>query len=336
MKLSVGIVGLPNVGKSLLFKILTEQDVVIANYPFATIDPNIGIVPVKDSRLDKVAETVCIKKIVPAVIEFYDIAGLVRGAHKGDGLGNQFLSKIREVSVIVHLVRCFKSEEIIHHEGKMDPIRDIRTIQSELIFKDIETVEKRLGDLRKQAKTGEKNKTKELEIVEKIYLALSDSMPASVLPEEVLKETVVKEMFLLSAKPQIYVLNGKKDDILDEIIEEIRANESEYLIINLIDSESADELIEKTYKTLGLISFFTITGGNEARAWPIKNGTNIRSAVGEIHTDFEEKFIKAEVINWEKLVEAGSWQNAKHKGRLGLEGKEYIVEDGDVIEVKHG
>lgn len=346
MKLSMGIVGLPNVGKSTLFKILTKQEVNIANYPFATIDPNVGVVAVPDERLEKLAKLSNSKKIVPAIIEFYDIAGLVKGAYKGDGLGNQFLSHVRETNAIIHIVRCFKSSEIIHIEAEVNPLRDLEIINTELILKDLETVEKRFVSLEKEAKTGDKQKIKDLEILKIIKENLNKNILA-INSGEIVAEPVIKELNLLTAKKVIYLLNGKPDDVSEELKNKIkffppkadqpRAKNADYLIMDLASFNSAniDELIKKAYEILGLISFLT-TGEDETRAWTIKKETKAPQAAGEIHTDFEKKFIKAEVIEWSRLLEAGSWQQAKQKGLVRLEGKEYIVQDGDVMVIKHG
>ena len=336
MKLLIGIVGLPNVGKSTLFKILTKQEVNIANYPFATIDPNIGIAPVPDERLEKLAKLSNSKKIVSAVVEFYDIAGLVKGAYKGEGLGNQFLSHIREVSAIVEVVRCFQSPEIVHIEEKVDPIRDLEIINTELIFKDLETVGKKLNSLEKESKTG-KQKVKNSETLKKIQDGLNKNILIVNLDKEIISEPIVRELNLLTSKPQIYLLNGDESDVSEELKNEIKSLNADYLIINLSASDvvNISELIKKAYKILGLISFFT-TGEDETRAWTIKKETKAPQAAGEIHGDFEKKFIKAETIEWSRLLEAGGWQQAKQKGWLRLEGKEYVVQEGDVMVIKHG
>ncbi|MBI5079421.1 redox-regulated ATPase YchF [Candidatus Wolfebacteria bacterium] len=337
MKLSIGIVGLPNVGKSTLFKILTKQEVNIANYPFATIDPNVGIVSVPDERMEKLAKLSSSKKIVPAIVEFYDIAGLVKGANKGEGLGNQFLSHIRETNAIVHIVRCFKSSEIIHVETEVNPIRDLEIINTELILKDLETVEKRLSSLEKETRTGDKRKFKDLEILKKIRDGLNKNILIINSGEETASAPITKELNFLTVKPQIYLLNGDEKDVSPELKEKIKFLGADYLIINLTasDADGINKLIKKTYEILGLISFLT-TGEDETRAWTIKKETKAPQAAGEIHGDFEKKFIKAEVINWQKLLEAGSWASAKQKGLIRLEGKEYVVQDGDVMIIKHG
>ncbi|MDP3015086.1 MAG: redox-regulated ATPase YchF [bacterium] len=336
MKLSIGIVGLPNVGKSTLFKILTKQEVNIANYPFATIDPNVGVVTVPDERLKKLAKLSNSKKIVPAIVEFYDIAGLVKGANKGEGLGNQFLSHIRETNAIIHIVRCFKASEIIHVENEVNPLKDLKIINTELILKDLETVEKRFISLEKEIRTGDKQKIKDLEILKTV----KENLNKNILPinsGEIAAEPAVKELNLLTAKPQIYLLNGGEEDVDSELKEKIKSLGADYLIINLStsDVDNIDKLIKKAYEILGLISFLT-TGEDETRAWTIKKGIKAPQAAGEIHTDFEKKFIKAEVIEWSRLLEVGSWQQAKQKGLIRLEGKEYIIQDGDVVVIKHG
>lgn len=337
MKLSIGIVGLPNVGKSTLFKILTKQEVNIANYPFATIDPNIGIVTVPDERLEKLAKISNSKKIIPAAVEFYDIAGLVKGANKGEGLGNQFLSHIREVNAVVEVIRIFENSEIIHVEEKVDPIRDLEIINTELILKDLETVEKRLNKLETEARSGDKQKIKDFEIVKKIKEGLDKNILAINLDlgAEILSQPIIKELNLLTAKPQIYLLNGKIEDVSEELKNKIKNLNADYLVIDLSAANDLSELIKKTYDILGLISFFT-TGEDETKAWTIKKESKAPQAAGEIHSDFEKKFIRAEVINWQKLLESENWNSAKQKGWLRLEGKEYEVKDGDIMVIRHG
>ena len=328
---------MPNVGKSLLFKTLTKQEINVANYPFATIDPNVGVVAVPDERLDKLTKLSKSKKTIPAVVEFYDIAGLVRGAYKGEGLGNQFLSHIRDVAAIVEVVRCFESSEIIHVEEKVNPIRDLEIINAELIFKDLDGVEKRLSKLEGEARSGDKQKAKDFEILKKIREELDKGNLLFNLNKDLLNEPIVKEMNLLAAKPQIYLLNGEENDVKEELKERIKSLGANYLIINLAeaDSESIKKLIQKAYEILDLISFLT-TGEDETRAWTIRRGAKAPEAAGEIHTDFEKKFIRAETVNWQKLIEAGSCTAAKQKGWLRIEGKDYVVQDGDVLEIRHG
>jgi len=343
MKLSIGIVGLPNVGKSTLFKALTEQEINIANYPFATIDPNVGVVVVPDERLKKLADLSHSQKIVPAVVEFYDIAGLVKGANKGEGLGNQFLAHIREVSTIVQVVRCFENQEIIHVENGIDPARDIEIINTELIFKDLETIEKRLNKLEGEAKTGDKQKNREWEAIKKIRDGLNKNILAYNLVDKIQRESasnlrdsaLLKELSLLTDKPQIYLLNGKESDVSDKLKSKIKELNADYVVADLSQSVDLNLLIKKAYEVLGLISFLT-TGEDETRAWTIKKGAKAPEAAGVIHTDFENKFIKAEVIDWQKLLEVGSWNNAKQRGLIRLEGREYEVQDGDVMVIKHG
>jgi len=328
MKLSIGIVGLPNVGKSTLFKILTKQEVNIANYPFATIDPNVGVVAVPDERLRKLAGLSRSKKTIPAVVEFYDIAGLVKGANKGEGLGNQFLNHIKEVSAIVQIIRCFKQSDIVHVEGEINPVRDLEIIKTELALKDLETVEKRLEKAESDARSGKKE-----------AVVFRDGI--KVIKEKIEKDGTLKndvfakELNLLTAKPQLFLLNGKPEDASDELKEKIKEVGADYLIADLAEIQEIPELTRKAYEILNLISFFT-TGEDETRAWTIKKGAKAPEAAGTIHSDFEEKFIRAEVIFWEKLMAAGGWAKAKEKGWLRVEGKDYIAQDGDVMVIRHG
>ena len=341
MKLSIGIVGLPNVGKSTLFKILTKQNILIANYPFATINPNVGIVPVPDERVDKLAELSKSKKKIPAVVEFYDIAGLVKGASTGEGLGNQFLSHIRETQAIVTVLRVFESSEIIHVENSVDPERDLAIINTELIIKDLETVEKRIGSLEKEtraglsakasATAGDKRAIKNLEVLKNLKVELLQDKLAI----EFATEEIVIELQLLTAKKQLYLLNGAETDVKNSLKEKIKNLGADYVCLNLATSEDFSGLIKKSYEILDLISFLT-TGEDETRAWTIKRGMKAPEAAGTIHTDFEHKFIRAEVVNWQKLLEAGSWAKAREKAQLRLEGKEYVVQDGDVMVIRHG
>ncbi|MFA7295289.1 MAG: redox-regulated ATPase YchF [Candidatus Paceibacterota bacterium] len=333
--MSLGIVGLPNVGKSTLFKLLTKIEVNIANYPFCTIDPNVGIVSVPDERLEKLAKMSQSKKTIPAVVEFFDIAGLVKGANKGEGLGNQFLSRIRETNAIVQVVRCFSNPDIVHIYATVDPKEDIETINTELILKDLETLEKRLEKAEKETKTGNKNFMAELNLLGKTKKFLTEGcLLVNVLEEEELKSPVIQGLNLLTTKKQIYLLNGKKEEISNEVIKKIEEMKGDYLIIDLENQTDLSDLIKKAYEVLNLISFFT-TGEDETRAWTIKKGTKAPAAAGVIHSDFEKNFIKAEVINWEKLLLAGSWQSARQKGWLRLEGKDYEAKDGDVMVIKH-
>ena len=333
MKLSIGIVGLPNVGKSTLFKAITKNEVHIANYPFATIDPNIGVVTVPDERLDALATLSKSKKKIPAIVEFYDIAGLVKGAYKGEGLGNQFLSHIREVNAIVMVLRCFESAEIIHVESSVNPLRDMEIINTELMMKDLETIEKTWKKTEGEAKTGKKESVKKLELLKIIKSALESGTLVNQLPVDL---SALSDLSLLTAKKQIYLLNGSATDVSDELKNKIKNLKADYVVADLsVEEIDLAPLIQKAYEVLGLISFFT-TGEDETRAWTIKLGTKAPQAAGAIHTDFEKKFIRAEVINWQKLMEAGNWTQAKNKGWLRLEGKDYVVQNGDVVVIRHG
>ncbi|MDD6444306.1 MAG: redox-regulated ATPase YchF [Lachnospiraceae bacterium] len=360
--MKLGIVGLPNVGKSTLFNSLTKAGAESANYPFCTIDPNVGIVAVPDERIKKLGDLYHTKKVTPATIEFVDIAGLVKGASKGEGLGNQFLANIREVDAIVHVVRCFEDSNIVHVDGSIDPARDIETINLELIFSDIEILERRIAKVAKQARM-DKTLAKELELLQGLKSHLEDGKMARTyeLPEDEDMELWYKGYNLLTAKPTIYAANVAEDDLTDDgannpFVASVRekANEegSEVFVVcaqieeeisELDDDEKAmfledlglkesglDKLIKASYSLLGLISFLT-AGEDECRAWTIKKGTKAPQAAGKIHTDFERGFIKAEVVNYEDLLECGSLSAAREKGIVGLEGKDYVVKDGDVI-----
>jgi len=334
-KLSIGIVGLPNVGKSTLFKVITKQSVTIANYPFATIDPNVGVVPVPDKRLDALAALNKSKKIVPAVVEFYDIAGLVKGANQGEGLGNQFLSHIREVSAMVQVVRCFVDYDIVHVEAGVDPLRDIEIINTELILKDLDTVEKRMQKLEGEARTGDKQKAKDFETATRVRDGLRKNILARNIEGGVIDEPVIAELNLLTVKPQIYLFNGDEEDVSEELKAYVEELNADYIIVNVALADDIHELIKKAYEVLGLISFLT-TGEDETRAWTITHGMKAPQAAGVIHTDFEHRFIRAETIAWDKLLEAGGWNEAKQRGWLRVEGKEYVMQDGDVVEIRHG
>ncbi|MEY4731361.1 MAG: hypothetical protein RL681_307 [Candidatus Parcubacteria bacterium] len=341
MKLSIGIVGLPNVGKSTLFNLLTKQNILVANYPFATIDPNIGIVAVPDERVDKLAELSKSKKKIPAVVEFYDIAGLVKGASTGEGLGNQFLANIRETQAIVTVLRAFQSPEIIHVEHTVDPLRDLQIINTELVLKDLETVEKRLGKAEGEARTGDKKAVKLFETLKAVRDELVQDKPAVRFRDE----DIVKEMQLLTAKKQLCLINGVASDVSAELLEAIKNLGGDYLFMNLADTTDLSPLIKKAYEILDLISFLT-TGEDETRAWTIRRGAKAPEATGTIHTDFEKNFIRAEVVPYADLVAAAAhstnsghvdaWAQAKQKGKMRLEGKDYVVQDGDVIVVRHG
>ncbi len=330
MKLSIGIVGLPNVGKSTLFNILTRQEVNAANYPFATIDPNVGIVPVPDERLDKLSAMSKSAQTIPAVVEFYDIAGLVRGASKGEGLGNQFLNHIKEVNAILHVVRCFSGGEVVHVEGTTNPVRDIDTIESELILKDLEAVEKNMERVSGEARSGDKEAKRRLELLTKAKGILESERVLSSY-REFAQERLFRELGLLTTKPQLFLLNGAESDITPVLVDKIKSFGNPYYIVaDLGRATEIPAVIREAYRILGLVSYFT-TGEKESRAWTVQSGSNAKEAAGAIHSDFEEHFIRAEVIHWDKLLEAGSWAAARSRGLIRTEGKLYIVEDGDVM-----
>lgn len=359
--MKLGIVGLPNVGKSTLFNSLTKAGAESANYPFCTIDPNVGVVPVPDERLQKLAALYNSAKITPAVIEFVDIAGLVKGASKGEGLGNQFLSNIREVDAIVHVVRCFDDPNVVHVDGSVNPLRDIETIDLELIFSDMEILERRIAKTIKSA-MGNKALAKELEILKAMYAHLEEGKLArSYETEDEDELAFISSLNLLTWKPVIFAANVAEDDLADDAagnayVQEVRKfaaeNGSEvFVICAQIEQEIAeldedekkmfledlglkesglDKLIAASYRLLGLISYLT-AGETETRAWTIKVGTKAPQAAGKIHSDFERGFIKAEVVNYQDLLDCGTYTAAKEKGLVRMEGKEYVVKDGDVI-----
>ena len=356
MGFSVGIVGLPNVGKSTLFKTLTKKEIDISNYPFCTIDPNVGIVKVPDERLEKLTKFSESAKTIPTAIEFVDIAGLVKGAHEGEGLGNKFLANIREVDMIAHIVRGFPSGKITHVHDKVDPGHDVDIINTELILADLDTVDKRLQKVEKEARSGEKRAIALKTVLEKYKAALEEEkMASSVTLDEKEKDTV-KELQLLTNKPVLYVVNvseeqkaAELDAILPDIKNKIFLPIQFELELGELDAEEAEvfraeaeleakvssleNLTTRCYELLGLITFLT-TGTDETRAWTIKQSSTAPQAGSAIHSDFEEKFIRASVINWQKLIDAGSLGSAVEKGLLRTEGKTYIVQDGDVIEFK--
>ncbi len=361
MNMKLGIVGLPNVGKSTLFNSLTKAGAESANYPFCTIDPNVGIVSVPDHRLDVLADLYDSAKIVPAVIEFVDIAGLVKGASKGEGLGNQFLSNIREVDAIVHVVRCFENDNIVHVDGSINPLRDIETINLELIFSDIEIMERRYAKVSKGARN-EKALAKEADLDKRIIAHLEDGKMARSLEIDDEEEQALLQSFnLLTGKPVIYAANVSEDDLADDAagnefvasVREYAASEGSevFVICAQIEQEIAEldddekkmfledlglsesgleKLIKASYRLLGLISYLT-AGPTESRAWTIKNGTKAPQAAGKIHSDFERGFIKAEVVSYDDLMACGTYNAAKEKGLVRMEGKEYVVKDGDVV-----
>ena len=333
-KLSIGIVGLPNVGKSTLFKLLTDQEVNIANYPFCTIDPNIGIVTVPDARLDALASMSVSKKTVPAVVEFCDIAGLVKGASAGEGLGNKFLSHIRDVSAIAMVLRCFLGTEITHVENSVDPVRDMDIINAELALKDSETVMKRLESAGGDARSGKKEAVATVALL----TAIKDKLSAGEDIRTFADEPEVRGLQLLTAKKQIYLLNGAESDVSAALKERLSSVGASYVIADLSGAgagHALSDLIREAYRTLDLISFFT-TGEDETRAWTIRRGAKAPEAAGAIHGDFEQKFIRAEVVASNALLEAGGWSQAKAKGTMRLEGKDYVVSDGDVMVIRHG
>jgi ribosome-binding ATPase len=336
-KLSIGIVGLPNVGKSTLFNILTKQNVTSENYPFATIDPNVGIVPVPDERIDKLAELSKSKEKIPAVVEFYDIAGLVKGANKGEGLGNKFLSHIKETDAILNVVRCFEGRDIIHVENNTDPIRDIDIIEYELILKDLEIIERNLESLSGKAKTGDKEAQKKLNLINKIkeILEIPKPLASSDISKNEDVENIAKNLNLLTVKKQLFLLNGEEGDVSEELIKKIKDFGFDYIISDLGEKSIVPNVVKKAYETLNLISFFT-TGEKETRAWTTPKGSTAPKAAGVIHSDFEESFIRAEVVSYDKLIEAGGWSNARNKGWIRIEGKNYIISDGDVVHFRTG
>jgi len=342
MPFSIGIVGLPNVGKSTLFKALTKKQVDAANYPFCTIDPNVGVVAVPDERLEKLSAVSNSAKIVPTTIEFIDIAGIVKGAHKGEGLGNKFLANIREADAIVQVVRQFSDANVIHVAGAVNPESDRETIDLELIFADLQTVEKRLDTNTKDVRGGKKEAQELQPVLEKIKAGLEQGKLASALSTDPEEKILIKDLCLLTMKPMIYVLNVDEDRVYQEtdyltVSAKIEAELAElpddeakaYLKELKLDSSGLDRLIVKVYNALELITYFT-SGEMESKAWTIKKGTKAPQAAGVIHTDFEKGFIRAEIVNWKDLVDAGGEAKAREKGLIRLEGKEYIMHDGDV------
>lgn len=335
--ISIGIVGLPNVGKSTLFNVLTKKSVPAENYPFCTIDPSVGIVPVPDERLTKLSELSKSAKTIPAVVEFTDIAGLVKGASQGEGLGNQFLSHIREVDAIAEVVRIFEDKDIIHVNNKIDPLSDIETINLELILADLQTVTKRRGNLIKEIKANKKEAIEEDAVLERIQKVLEDSKLASTLDFNEKEILHVKGMHLLTMKPILYVLNTSEVNP-NVILEELRAGKDKtvqdnFVVIDSVFGTGLDNLITKAYETLDLITYFT-TGEDETRGWTVPRGSTAPEAGTAIHNDFKTKFIRAEVVACDKLLEAGSYAAARSKALVRTEGKDYIVQDGDVVEFK--
>ena len=360
MALTAGIVGLPNVGKSTLFNAITKAGAEAANYPFATIDPNVGMVEVPDWRLQRLTELVRPKKTVPTTFEFTDIAGIVRGASKGEGLGNQFLSHIRQVDAICHVVRCFDDDNITHVEGRVDPLADIDTINLELVLADLESVNKRYTRVAKIAKTKDKDAVAELAILDKIKPVLEEGISARSIEFTDEEQRIVKSLFLLTTKPVLYVANVAEEDVADyetndyvnkvkefaasenaevivisaraeeEIAELEEEDKAEFLEALGIEESGLDQLIRAAYDLLGLATYFT-AGEQEVRAWTFRKGIKAPQAAGIIHTDFERGFIRAETVSFEDLNQYGTMQAAKEAGRVRLEGKDYVVQDGDVM-----
>ncbi len=359
MPLTAGIVGLPNVGKSTLFNALTNAKALAANYPFATKEPNVGVITVPDKRLTELAAIVNPQKVQPTTVEIVDIAGLIKGASKGEGLGNQFLGNIREVDAIAHVVRCFDNDNVVHVDGSVDPVRDKDIIDTELILKDLETVEKRLEKLKKQAKTGKPADKKNVELGEKIYKALEEGRSARSIDLDDDGKALIKEMMLLTAKPILYVCNVDENSVKDgnahtkAFMECVKDEEAEVILIcasieeEIAQLEEYDEkmmfveemglsepgvnrVIVSSYALLNLITYFT-AGEKEVRAWTVRRGSTAPQAAGVIHTDFEKGFIRAEVIKYDDYVSLGSESKVKEAGKMGIEGKTYIVQDGDVM-----
>ncbi|MEG1608944.1 MAG: redox-regulated ATPase YchF [Clostridia bacterium] len=357
--MKLGVVGLPNVGKSTLFNAITQAGAESANYPFCTIEPNVGVVAVPDERLDKLSALYDSKKITPTALEFVDIAGLVKGASKGEGLGNKFLSHIREVDAIVHVVRCFEDINIIHVEGNVNPLRDIETIEFELIFSDMDAVSKRSAKARNSAKGGDKKYLVEADFLDSVNAKLESGVPVRLMDVTEEQKEILDDMFLLTAKPVIYCANigegdiGKSDnkyvqDVKDyahkqgsgvvvlcaKIEEDLAGMEKDDKIMFQqelgIDQSGLDKLVSACYELLGLISYLT-AGEKETRAWTIVKGTKAPQAAGKIHSDFEKGFIRAEIVDWKTLLECGSYVNAKEKGKVRSEGKDYVIKDGDVV-----
>ena len=346
MSFSVGIIGIPNVGKSTLFKSLTKKDVPIAPRPFTTINPNVGIVQVPDERLEKIAQVIKPQKVTPTIIEFIDIAGLVKGAHRGEGLGNQFLAEIRNCDAILEVVRVFKDEGVENILGELNPEKEIEIVKTELLMKDLEALDKSISKLEKRgdALADKKSDIKKLNILNKLKEGVSQGKLISEIPLTEEEKLEIIEYQTLTAKPILYIFNiDNKTEFSDLKIRCLVVNlKEEAEMLELSEEEKKelglqsklDKLIVACYDSLNLITFFTVAGGEETRAWTLTKGSKILKAAKTVHSDFEEKFIRAEVINWQKLIEAGSWMKGREKGLIKTVGKDYLVEDGDVIEFK--
>ncbi len=352
MSLSIGIVGLPNVGKSTLFQTITKKQVPRENYPFCTIEPNIGTVEVPDDRVDKLSQLSNSEKKIYATIKFIDIAGLVKGAHNGEGLGNQFLANIREVDAIVYVLRAFKNKDITHLESEADILKNKEILDTEMKLKDLEIVNKLISGLERKIKSGDKKSISELSTLKKIFDFLEKDKNIDELELKIDEKDSLKKHQLLSLKPRIYILNGKADEISQSVLNIFQKNNWRFLIIDLLSQLEVSELspeervelglsadleidilIKEAYKLLNLITFFT-TGYDETRAWMLKSGSTAPQAGGVIHSDFEKYFIRAEIINWQDLLSIGSFTKAREKGLVRIEGRDYVMSDGDIIEIK--
>lgn len=351
MSLSIGIVGLPNVGKSTLFQTITKKQVDRQNYPFCTIDPNVGVVTVLDERVDSLSYVSKSNKKTYTTIEFIDIAGLVKGASKGEGLGNKFLANIREVDAIIYILRSFSKKEVLSVQDSVDPIRDKEILDTELILKDIETIEKRIKGLEREK---DKESVKEKELLKEAHNLLNQGIILSESDIVIKGKDIFKKYQLLTLKPRLYLLNGEVSEVNDHVLKVFKEKNWPFVIMDVLTEFEAadfskeeresmglpleselDILIKKSYKLLGLLTFFT-SGEKETRAWTLKKGETIRRAAGLIHSDFEEKFIKADVVSYDYFLAQSGWPGSKEKGLVKTEGKEYIVKDGDIVDIKHG